>query len=116
MKSEDAPPKIPIPWSVRWRLARIRILPVAVFGTVVVSIGYLWKDHVASPMMVGQAEPVLANVSCYKPGVLADLTVNRFQPVKAGETVGRVLVTDPGVLASSLAVIQAEIELLRSGA
>src|SRR5262249_30540521 len=34
--------------------------------------------------------------------------------VKAGDTVGKVLVTDPRILASSLAVIQAEIDALRA--
>jgi multidrug resistance efflux pump len=64
--------------------------------------------------MVGQAEPVLSNVSCYKPGVMADLLVNRFQRVKQGDPIGRVMVTEPRILASSLAVIQAEIESLRA--
>jgi multidrug resistance efflux pump len=64
--------------------------------------------------MVGQAEPVLSNVSCYKPGVLADLLVSRFQRVKQGDPVGRIMVTEPRILASSLAVIQAEIESLRA--
>lgn len=45
--------------------------------------------------------------------MLAQLDVARFQKVKAGDTVGQVLVTDPKILASSLSVIQAEIEVLR---
>src|SRR5207244_3746432 len=51
----------------------------------------------------------------YKPGVIAALDVTRFQSVKAGDPVGQVLVTDPKILASSLAVIEAEIESLRVG-
>jgi multidrug resistance efflux pump len=74
----------------------------------------LWKDNAASRTLVGQAEPVLSNVSCYKPGVLAELTVSRFQRVKAGDPLGKVLITDPKILASSLAVIQAEIESLQA--
>ena len=61
-------------------------------------------------MLVGQAEVVPAKVGCYKPGMLAQLFVNRFQKVKAGDAVGQVLVTDPKILAASLAVIQAEID------
>jgi multidrug resistance efflux pump len=83
---------------------------LAAFG----ALAILWKNHVIAPTMVGQAEPVLADVSCYKPGVLGQLTVNRFQKVRAGDSVGQVLVTDPKILASSLAVIQAEIEVLRT--
>src|SRR5271165_225782 len=113
MKS-DAAGAIPIPVQQRWRDARQRILPVVVFAGAVGTIALLWKDHVAARVMVGQAEPVLSNVSCYKPGLLAELNVARFQRVKAGDPIGRVMVTDPRILASSLAVIQAEIECLRA--
>ena len=93
---------------------RQRILPAVVFGCAVIGIGLLWKDHTSARIIVGQAEPVLSNVSCYKPGVLAELNVNRFQRVKKGDPIGRVMVTEPRILTSSLAVIQAEIESLRA--
>jgi len=74
----------------------------------------LWRGHISAPTLFGQAEPVLADVSSYKPGVVAELTVTRFQKVKAGDSIGKVLVTEPRILASSLAVIQSEIDLLRT--
>jgi HlyD family secretion protein len=83
------------------------------FGAAFIALVLLWGDYVAAPTLVGQAEPVQAQVSCPKPGMLAEFTVTRFQKVKAGDAIGRVLVTDPKVLTSSLAVIQAEIEMLR---
>jgi len=83
------------------------------FAAVVAVIGVLWKNNIAAPSLVGQAEPNETKVSCYKPGMLAELTVTRFQRVKNGDPVGLVLVTDPKILASSLSVIQAEIESLR---
>ena len=55
-------------------------------------------------------------MTCYKPGVLAELTVNRFQKVKAGNLIGQVMVTEPKILAASLAVIQADIQMLQSEA
>ncbi len=113
MKS-DAPDAIPIPMQQRWRDARQRIVPAIVFASALAALAWLWKDHTASRVMVGQAEPVLSNVSCYKPGMLAELNVARFQKVKAGDLIGRVMVTEPKILASSLAVIQAEIESLRA--
>ena len=91
----------------------MRLIPMIVLGTALLGVTYLWKNNVAAPSLVGQVEPVQANVSCYKPGMLAQLTVTRFQKVKAGDPVGKVLVTDPKILASTLAVVQAEIELLR---
>src|ERR1051326_6683299 len=112
MNTENPAP-IPIPVHQRWREFRLRVLPWTVFAIGLFLVIILWKDHAASHTLVGQAEPVLSNVSCYKPGVLAELTVSRFQKVKAGDAVGQVLITEPRILASSLAVIQSEIEMLR---
>jgi multidrug resistance efflux pump len=109
----NSPAPIPIPLRQRLHEIRLRAVPMIVFLAAFITIGLLWRDYVAAPTMVGQAEPVLANVSCSKPGLLAEFTVARFQRVKAGDPVGRVIVADPKVLASSLAVIQAEIEMLR---
>ncbi len=113
MKPDRLPP-IPIPLKQRWQDARLRLAPILVFGAVWLVIGLLWKDYVAAPTMVGQAEPVLAQVSSHKPGVLAELRVTRFQTVKAGDLIGRVIIADPKILTSSLAVVQAEIDLLRA--
>ncbi len=112
MKS-DSPARIPVPLAERWLEARRRLFPPLALLLAIVALALLWTNHVVTPSLVGQAEPVLANVSCYKPGVLGQLSVNRFQKVRAGDVVGQVLVTDPKILASSLAVIQAEIEVLR---
>jgi len=110
---KDRLPRIPIPLGRRLHNARMSLLPPVVFLGVIFAVGFLWKDYVAAPSMVGQAEPVLAHVSSYKPGVLTGLSVNRFQKVKAGDVIGQVVVTDSKILSSSLAVIQSEIELLR---
>jgi len=113
MKTE-IPARIPIPLQQRGRNLRMRVLPMIVFGVALCAVAGLWKDRVPSRIMLGQAEPVLANVSCYKSGILAELTVTRFQKVKAGDALGKVMITDPKILASSLAVIQAEIDALQA--
>jgi HlyD family secretion protein len=110
----ETPSPVPIPAQKRWRELRQKYLPVIVFILALAAIAVLWRDHTLSRVIVGQAEPVLSNVSCYKPGVLAELKVNRFQRVKQGDVIGLVMVTEPRILASSLAVIQAEIESLRA--
>ncbi len=112
--SSKAPQRIPVPLAERWREARLRVAPVLIFGAAIASIAFLWTGYVAAPSMVGQAEPVLSNVSSQKAGVLADLCVNRFQKVKANEVIGKVITTDPAVLTSSIAVIQADIKMLGS--
>jgi hypothetical protein len=104
---------IPIPLRQRWHDARLRVIPAVAFCSAIVAIAFLWKSNIAAPTLVGQAEPNETKVSCYKPGMLAELTVTRFQKVKNGDPIGQVLVTDPKILASSLSVIQAEIESLR---
>src|SRR5579859_4185555 len=113
MNTENPAP-IPVPMRQRVRELRLRVLPLAVFATGALLVTFLWKDHAASRTLVGQAEPVLSNVSSYKPGVLAELAVSRFQKVKAGDALGKVMIADPKILASSLAVIQAEIESLQA--
>ena len=113
MPTPTSPP-IPIPWRERWRNARLRYVPPLIAIAVVFLLALLWKDYASVPMLVGQAESIEANVSCYKSGMLAELSVNRFQKVKAGDPIGLVLLTDPKILASSLAVVQSEIDMIRA--
>jgi len=108
-----SPSPIPIPLHQRWRDVRLRYIPAFIFIAIVFVLALLWKDYTSAPMLVGQAESVPSKVGSDKPGMLAQLTVDRFQKVKAGDAVGQVLVTDPKILAASLAVIQAEIDQLR---
>jgi multidrug resistance efflux pump len=104
--------RIPMPLALWWRDIRMRMVPGLVFLSAVGSVALLWKGHIAAPSMVGQAEPVLANVSSQKAGVLANLCVNRFQKVKVNDVIATVVTTDPAVLSSSIAVIQADIKML----
>jgi multidrug resistance efflux pump len=92
----------------------VRYVPALIFIAVLFVLVLLWKNYASAPTLVGQAEVVPANISSYKPGMLAQLTVNRFDKVKAGDSIGQVLVTDPKILAASLAVTKAEIEEIRA--
>ncbi len=112
MKPDGLTP-IPTPPAQRLSDLRTRFLPAAVIGVCVILIGVLWNNNIAAPTLVGQAEPVLANLSSYKPGTVAGLNVTRFQRVKAGDILGHVLIADPKVVETSLAVIRAEIEAFR---
>ena len=113
MKS-DAHTPIPIPPAQRLQQARTTLLPAAVFLGAVLAIAALWKDHVGAPSLVGQADGTLANVSSHKGGVLAGLNVTRFQKVRAGDPLARVLVADPKLVEASLAVIRSELDMLRA--
>jgi multidrug resistance efflux pump len=84
------------------------------FIGVLVFLVLLWKNYASAPTLTGQAEVVPANYQLLQARHVGAIDVNRFQKVKAGDAMGQVLVTDPKILASSLAVIQAEIEEIRA--
>lgn len=113
MSSESLPP-VPIPPAQRLRQLRTKVLPPVVFVGVLAIISILWRENVAAPTMIGQAEPVTSNVTSYKPGVLTELTVERFQKVRAGQVIGKVMVADPEMLEASLAVVRSEMDDLRA--
>jgi multidrug resistance efflux pump len=111
MKSNEP---IPIPATQRLRMFRANVLPWMVFIAAIWGVAVLWKDRLGTVNMVGQAETVLANVSSHKAGIVSGLRVGRFQRVKAGETLASVIVADPQLVESSLAVVRSELDLLRA--
>jgi multidrug resistance efflux pump len=111
--SERLPP-VPTPSSQLWRQLRLQYLPVLIFALGVAAATVLWTQWVAPPTLIGEAEAVRTEVRSTQSGMLADLDVDLLQPVKAGQVIGRVIVNDPKVLEASLAVIRAEIEVLRT--
>jgi multidrug resistance efflux pump len=113
-KTVNLLPVLPKPFGRRLHDLRIRLVPSLALLVVVGAALYLWRQGVASLSLIGQVEAVEANVASLKPGVLAEVSLAPFQPVRAGDPIARVVTTDPQVLAASLAVIQAEIDLLRT--
>ncbi len=108
------PPPIPVPPDERWFDIRVRYLPVLVFVGALGCAAMLWRADVGAPVSIGQAEPVVSDVSCHKTGVLSELDVVRFQRVKTGDRIGQVMIVDAQVMTNSIAVIRAEIEMLRA--
>ncbi len=105
--------KIPVPASQKWREIRVRLLPVLVFLVVALVVAFLWKDRVDATNMVGHVVGKQAEVRSPQSGSLADLTVSAFDSVTAGDPIGRLITTDPKIVEAELAVILAEIELIR---
>ncbi len=105
---------IPTPSTQLWRQLRLQYLPVVVFVAGIVGAFLLWTRWVAPPTLVGEAEAVRTELRSAQTGTLTGLEVDVLQAVKAGQPLGRVLVSDPKVLDASLAVIRAEIEVLRT--
>ena len=111
--SENLTP-IPTPPAQIWRQLRLQYLPVVVFAAGLFAAFLLWTRWVAPPTLVGEAEAVRTELRSSQTGLLAELSVDLLQPVKAGQAVGRVIASDPRILDASLAVIRAEIEVLRT--
>ena len=105
---------IPTPPAHFWRQIRLQYLPVIVFLVGLIGVAVLWTRWVAPPTLVGEAEAVRTELRSAQAGMLANLTVDLLQPVTAGQTIGRVIASDPKILDASLAVIRAEIEVLRA--
>ncbi len=106
---------IPTPLKLRWREFRIQALPFLIFVGVVIAVAVLWRDQTRPGMLTGEVEGVTGVVTSPSAGGLAQLFIERFDEVEAGQTVGQVIRTPPDVLQSSLAVLKMEIELTRMG-
>lgn len=110
MSTEPLKP-IPTPPSQIWKEFCVRVVPIMVFVIALFGVTVVWRDYVAAPAFIGEAEPVRAQVTSPQPGMLAHLNVTRFQLVTNGEPLA-VLVPSDGRL--PLSMIQAEIDLLRT--
>jgi multidrug resistance efflux pump len=113
-KPMESLPPIPTPAGQRWREFRIRILPMFMFVFAVAGLIYIWNGYVAPSGIVGEVEAVTALVTSVADGQVLDLTVDRFEPVKKGETIGTAARMDPELMAASLASISADLQVLRA--
>jgi hypothetical protein len=110
----SALPPIPIPAARRWAAFRTERLPSIVFALGVLGVAFLWNQSASAPTLIAEAEIVRTEVRAVQPGTLASLDVALLQPVTAGQVIGHVRAATPEVTAATLAIIRAEIELLRS--
>src|SRR6478672_6089112 len=112
----DPLPPIPTPASQRFREFRIRVMPVAFFFLIVAAAVFLWKDVAVPPMAgVGFVETNVASVAAPMAGIVTEMNVKRFQRVKAGEQICKLLLNDPKVIEAELAIVQAEIQNINVG-
>src|SRR2546423_15630791 len=114
--SNDPLPPIPTPMLQRWREFRIRVMPLLFFLILAVATAVLWKEVAVPPMVgVGFAETNIAAVASPLPGIVSQMTVKRFQQVKAGGAVCQLGLKDPKNIAGGLAGVEAQIQLIRIG-
>jgi len=109
----DAASVIPTPAGQKWREFRIRFLPVIVFASTLVGISYLWREHVMPPSLIGQVEPIHADVRTRDAGLLTNLYVKRFQSVRAGDLIASVVVTDTRRMSAELQLLDSQIAIAK---
>ncbi len=114
--SPDPLPPVSSPPEHYWRQFRINVVPTLAFVAVLGITVWLWGKNLANPVVMGQAESVAQDVSSPKPGRVSQLNVRLFQEVNAGDVIATVDVTDPLVLSNTIAVIHAEMDLIRAEA
>jgi multidrug resistance efflux pump len=106
---------IPIPRAQRWREFRIRFLPGLMFVFVGLLVAGLWSQRIETANMTGVVVGVQAELRSAQSGYLTPLRTARFQRVSAGDVIAEVVTTDPRVLEAQLAVVLAEVEMIRMG-
>lgn len=105
---------IPSPAGHLWRQIRVNLLPTVAFTAVFALALWLWGKNLATPVIIGQAEAPLADVTTFQPGRITRLTVQLFQQVQAGDVVAIVEASDPQVISNTIAVAMAEMEVIRA--
>jgi multidrug resistance efflux pump len=107
-------PPIATPRAQAWRNFRLQYVPFIIFALGLVAAALIWTRWVAPPTLVGEAEAIRTELRSSKAGRINGLRVDLLQTVKAGDVLGTVVVNEPAVLEASIAVIRAEIDVLRN--
>lgn len=105
---------IPVPPSQRWREVRLVYLPRVLFLLGVAFVVWGWREAVAPTSLVAEAEFVATDLRATQSGVVAGVSVALHQEVHAGEVVGYVAAANSRLLNATLAVINAEVAMLRA--
>jgi multidrug resistance efflux pump len=104
-------PVIPTPKGQRWREFRITVFPAIVVVCTLVVIVFLWREHVSPPTLIAEAEPIRAYVISPDAGMITNLLVTRFQPVKRGDIIARVISSDNRRLDMQVQLLRSQISL-----
>jgi multidrug resistance efflux pump len=107
--------KIPIPMALRLQDLRLKALPITVFLLTGAIAALIWSQRVVAVNMTGVAVGLQAEIRAPQAGVLTNFTVQRFQVVNAGDVVGYVRIAEPAMVEAQLALLTAEVELIRLG-
>lgn len=103
-------PNIPAPVGALWREARVRIVPVLLFGLLVWSIVGLWTRVNRAQTLAGVGEGVRSLVTSPQTGWLLEVKVKPYQLVNQGDPLAVIQPVDSRML---LDLLQSEVQLAR---
>lgn len=109
----DQLPPIPTPPGQKWREFRIRFLPLIVFACTVGAIFYIWREHVTPPNLVAHVEPIQTFVRIGDDCIVTNLLVEIYQPVRKGDTIAEVIVTDSRRLDADFQLLRSQLSLVQ---
>jgi len=112
----DPLPPVASPPEHYWRQFRINVGPMVAFMAVLGMTVWLWGKNLANPVVTGQAESLVVEVSSPVPGRLSQLNASMFQNVNAGDVIAVVDATEPLVVSNTVALLRGEMELIRAEA
>ena len=105
-------PRIPVPWSTRWREIRTRVFPALIYLGVAGVAAWLWVSAGHGRSFLGVAEGIRTTVASPQPAALQELLVAPYQLVEAGAPVAVVIPADPR---AKLDLFQTELAMARLG-
>jgi multidrug resistance efflux pump len=109
MNTDPLPP-IPVTPRLRWRLFRERVVPVAMFLSLVTVASVLWSRYYGAPTMSGVADGLRTTVASPQAGWLRELKVYPYQLVNQGDPIA---IIEPVDARMPLDLLRAELELAR---
>lgn len=107
----DPLPVIPTPPGQKWREFRIRFLPLIVFACTVGGIFYIWREHVTPPNLVAHVQPIQTYIRASGDCLVTNLLVEIYQPVRKGDTVAEVIITDTRRLDADFQLLRSQLSL-----
>lgn len=105
---------IPVPPHLRWREIRVRFLPGLTMFLLAAAAAIIWQQQITPQGLVGQVEIQQSMVGSPKPGIISEILVELHQPVRAGDPIATVEISDPAYVESYRNLVAAETELLKS--
>jgi multidrug resistance efflux pump len=106
-------PKIPVPWSQRWRTIRVRLLPFLVFTLAAAITAYLWTRQLVTTQAVGEVYGRRIDLAVQYDGVLLEAPYRSwklYDRVQVGEVLARL---DEGPTLALIDTVKQELEQAR---